>query len=266
MKLFFVFSIVSIVFASCTEREPIPFLPAVRSEIYPDTLFSGYTGSFLLWQLGSDTLLVYNDSLNHIRTGPASTFKIPHAVIALQTGVVSPEENTKTWDGQKKAIPSWEADHTLRSALEHSVVWYFQETARDIGEDRMRTYLRSFDYGDGNIGERIDMFWLDGSLKISPYEQLSFMYRFYNELLPVETRYLRLVKDYLIQERTETYIYGGKTGTVRSPRMGWFTGYLENSGETYLFVTRVSGDENVMGSHARDITRKLIQSLKLIEQ
>jgi len=46
------------------------------------------------------------------RTLPASTFKIPHALIALDTGVVS-DSTTMKWDGTKQDFPVWERDHTL---------------------------------------------------------------------------------------------------------------------------------------------------------
>ena len=46
------------------------------------------------------------------RTLPASTFKVPHALIALDTGVVT-ETTTMKWDGAKQDFPAWERDHTL---------------------------------------------------------------------------------------------------------------------------------------------------------
>ena len=48
----------------------------------------------------------------------------------------------------------WAKDHTLRSAMKHSVVWYFQQIARRVGEikdhhderlERLRTYSVEFD-------------------------------------------------------------------------------------------------------------------------
>jgi beta-lactamase class D len=50
------------------------------------------------------------------RTLPASTFKIPHALIALQTGVLT-ERTVMKWDGAKKDFPAWERDHSLDSAI-----------------------------------------------------------------------------------------------------------------------------------------------------
>ena len=54
------------------------------------------------------------------RTLPASTFKIPHALIALDTGVVS-DSTTMKWDGTKQDFPAWERDHTLDAPSTASV-------------------------------------------------------------------------------------------------------------------------------------------------
>src|SRR5262249_48924143 len=53
------------------------------------------------------------------RTLPASTFKIPHALIALDTGVVT-EQTRMKWDGTRQDFRSWERDHTLDSAIKWS--------------------------------------------------------------------------------------------------------------------------------------------------
>src|SRR3954471_1342089 len=58
------------------------------------------------------------------RTLPASTFKVPHALIALQTHVVTAASVIK-WDGSKRDFPRWDGDQTLESSLKRSVVWVF---------------------------------------------------------------------------------------------------------------------------------------------
>jgi hypothetical protein len=107
------------------------------------------------------------------RTLPASTFKVPHALIALDTGVVS-DSTTMTWDGTKQDFPVWEHDHTLDSAIKSSVVWFFQRAARSIGRDRELTHLRAFSYGSQTFSGPVDRFWLNGELTISPREQIAF--------------------------------------------------------------------------------------------
>ena len=40
------------------------------------------------------------------------------------------------WDGVRRPREEWNRDQDLRSAMKHSVVWYYQELARRVGPDR----------------------------------------------------------------------------------------------------------------------------------
>jgi len=92
-------------------------------------------------------------------------------MIALEVGAINGVDATLPWDGVKRTFDSWNKDHDLRSAMEHSVVWYFQEIARRVGLAAMRSWVERLDYGDRQIGEEVDLFWLDGPLTISPAEE-----------------------------------------------------------------------------------------------
>src|SRR5258706_6652891 len=127
------------------------------------------------------------------RTLPASTFKIPHALIALDTGVVT-DKTVLKWDGRKKDFPAWERDHTLDAAIKSSVVWFFQEAARSIGRDRELQHLRAFAYGSQTFEREVDSFWLNGDLTISPREQVAFLRRMYAYDLPIDKRHVDTVK------------------------------------------------------------------------
>jgi beta-lactamase class D len=83
-----------------------------------------------------------------VKSAPASTFKIPHALIALETGVVANAHETVKWDGTRRPFKAWEQDHSLDSAIKSSVVWFFQRTAVLIGRDRMHDYLRALAYAE----------------------------------------------------------------------------------------------------------------------
>ena len=53
---------------------------------------------------------------------PASTFKIPHALVALETGMVT-ADTVEKWDGTRHPDqPSWDRDHTVLSAMRPSHV------------------------------------------------------------------------------------------------------------------------------------------------
>ena len=51
------------------------------------------------------------------RLSPASTFKIPHALVALETGVIR-EDTIERWDGTRHPDqPEWDKDHTVLTAM-----------------------------------------------------------------------------------------------------------------------------------------------------
>ena len=53
-------------------------------------------------------------------------------MIALESGVIGDENETIPWDGVEREYPFWNRDHTMRSAIGVSAVWFYQELARRI--------------------------------------------------------------------------------------------------------------------------------------
>lgn len=91
--------------------------------------------------------------------------KVQNTLIALETGVASGFDFALAWDSvaapQQSWWPAaWARDHTLRTALPNSVVWYYQELARRIGAQRIQRYVDGFGYGNRDISGGIDQFWL----------------------------------------------------------------------------------------------------------
>jgi beta-lactamase class D len=102
---------------------------------------------FLLHEIGVGEILRAPADACRTRVAPASTFKVPHALAALDAGVVDGSDARMAYDGRELSVPSWRRDHTLRSAMRDSVVWYFQALAERLGEAREREYLQKFNYG-----------------------------------------------------------------------------------------------------------------------
>jgi beta-lactamase class D len=71
----------------------------------------------------------------------------------------------------------------MAQAFRLSAVPYYQEVARRIGQPTMQLWLDSIKYGNMKIS-RIDTFWLDNSLLISPDEELGFVKKLYFDQLP----------------------------------------------------------------------------------
>ena len=112
-----------------------PISAASSATIWPSGSSTlGTDGTFVGYKV-DDYLIIASDK---DRSGegklPASTFKIPNSLIALETGVVAdPDKDVFKWDGVTRSIEAWNKDHTLRSAIAVSAVPVYQEIARRIG-------------------------------------------------------------------------------------------------------------------------------------
>ena len=110
---------------------------------------------FILAPLSGATETVAGGAECARRTLPASTFKIPHALVALETGVIAADTVMK-WDGSPQNNARWQQDYSLDGAIKWSVVWFFQRAARAIGREREMTYLRAFSYGSQTFTREVD--------------------------------------------------------------------------------------------------------------
>jgi len=97
--------------------------------------------------------------------------------------------------GRGYPFEHWAQDHSLRSAFQYSVLWYYREIALRAGAERMQEFVRRFEYGNRNASGRVDNFWLDGTLAISADEQVEFLRRLYAGQLPVSRRSTDIVKE-----------------------------------------------------------------------
>jgi beta-lactamase class D len=204
---------------------------------------------------------------------PCSTFKIPHALIGLQTGVIDGPGHLKTWDGRLHAREANNRDHTLASAIEHSVVWYFQSLARDVGEEAMAAWLDRLDYGNGDISGGIDRFWLGSTLEIDAYRQLELIRALWRSGLPFDERHQRAVAAMLARPSDLPGTLHGKTGSCRGsaetgkPDHGWFVGWIDWSKNrprnpaTSWFAINIIG-AGADGETARRITLQLLADLQ----
>lgn len=178
---------------------------------------------------GADAHFVYGAERARTRFLPASTFKVPHALFALDAGLVRDEFQVFRWDGTKRDIESWNHDQDLRSSMRNSTVWVYQQFARELGEERERAYLRKIGYGNADPLGGVDTFWLSGNLRISAEEQVAFLQKLYRNALPFRIEHQRLVKDVMIVEAGRTWILRAKTGwSARvKPQVGWWVGWVE---------------------------------------
>ncbi|HUF18784.1 MAG TPA: penicillin-binding transpeptidase domain-containing protein [Thermoanaerobaculia bacterium] len=236
--------------------------------------FGDTEGAFVLLDPQNSRLIRHNPERARTRFIPASTFKIPNTLIALETGVASGPEFLLEWDSEVAPRQpwwpaSWAKGHTLRTALANSAVWYYQELARRIGPERMASYLEEFAYGNQDLSGGIDQFWLQGGLRISPEEQVDFLRRFYFQELGVSERSTQLVKEIIVLEETPQYRLSGKTGWAAlgeysGREIGWLVGYLERGDEVYFFATNINIRTNADAAERLRITRSILGALGLL--
>lgn len=209
-------------------------------------------GAFVLLDLTTRGLVVVNPTQAATGYLPASTFKIPNTLIGLETGVIPDESFSLPWDGKVRGfpgpdgkinpIPEWNRDHDLPSAMKHSAVWFYQEVARRIGPERMARHLDAFAYGNRDMSAGIDMFWLEGKMRITPREQVEFLRKLHEGELPVKPAHAEIVKKIIVRESKDGITLRGKTGLTQQDdrSVGWLVGSVEREGGgTSVYATIV---------------------------
>jgi len=241
-------------------RNPATVSPAPVVDDAALALFAerNVTGSFVLLDLasGAQTIVGRDDAARgHL---PCSTFKIPNTLIGLETGVIPDEHFTLPWDGKKGWIDDWNRDHDLASAMRYSVVWYYQEVARRIGQERMTLWVHKLQYGNESTAGGIDRFWLDadvgdkgaagGGLRISALQQVDFLRRLRTGALPVRPENAGLVMRILPAKWVGTSVVRGKTGLGRAggKSIGWLVGYAERGDRVWVYATHVESSADDM--------------------
>jgi len=255
--------------ATPTSEPTIASTPTSASETKPELekYFQGFPGTFVLYDLNANRYIRYNPEGSSKGFLPASTFKIMNSLIGLETGVIPDENYVIKWDGTQYENPAWNQDHTLKTAFQNSVVWYYQELARRVGREKMQQYVDLAGYGNGDISGQIDTFWLEGGLRISADEQVELLKRLYQDDLPFSQRSMNIVKDIMMVEKTGDYQLRGKAGTAVSgtSHVGWFVGYLEEKGNAYFFATNIqSQGSDATGVKAKEISLDILQGLNLL--
>lgn len=201
----------------------------------------GFEGCFVVQNLGNQELWGWNSKRAQTQFIPASTFKIANSIIGLTVGAVKDVDEVLPYGGQSQPVKVWEQDMSLRDAIKVSNVPVYRGLARRIGEKDMQAMLKVLEYGNQDIGDQLDLFWLAGPLKISPMEQLGFLTRLIREELPVPKEVQRVVKDILFLDQGPGWKLFAKTGwtTAPTPGIGWWVGWLEKGTEIYVFALNV---------------------------
>ena len=249
--------------------------PAVAAEIeIPEWrnafVEQGVAGSVVVRRLGENRSFV--SDLDQAARGlvPASTFKIPHLLIALETGVVQDVEQVVPWDGQRRRVAAWNRDQSVQQAVAVSSVPVFQTIARSIGEDRMSAWLRRLGYGNAEVSGGVDRFWLDGGLRVTPVQQVDFIEQLLLGTLPASSRSQIAARDAVPGERMGCDVtIHGKTGWAHKvgddgPDTGWWVGWVERPHDVWLFATAVQGYPERIREARREVTLSVLEKAGIL--
>jgi beta-lactamase class D len=211
-------------------------------------------GTFVLYDVTADRFTVANVTRAKVRLIPASTFKIPNSIIALETGVVKDENEIIPYGGKPQPFKQWEKDMSMREAIALSAVPIYQEMARRIGLERYHQWLPRLDFGNGETGTAVDRFWLDGPLEVSALEEAQFAARLAQGKLDASARSQAIVRDIVRLETQNGRILYGKTGWCFSstPNIGWWTGWVEDSSRIKAFSLNID-----MPAGASDVPKRV---------
>lgn len=267
MKPLFFF-LLAILIASCVNYKSGNDVISEKKEWEEFYKKRGLEGTFVLYNLNNNEYFVYNPERANQSFLPASTFKIINSLIALETGAIKDEKEMLEWDGIDRGWENWNRNQNMLYAFRNSTVWFYQEMARRIGEEKMQYWINACDYGNKNISGGIDLFWLQGEIRISAMEQIDFIKKLVNNNLPFNERNQDLVKEIMLADSSSSYKLYAKTGWAArvSPQIGWYVGFIETETEMWLFANNITIEENSQTAFRIEITYDILKSQGIIPE
>ena len=206
----------------------------------------GAVGAFVLLDIQTGRLSRSDAARAAARTLPASTFKVYNALVALETGVVGDPDSAFAWDGTERMLPSWNEDQSLREGLTRSAVWLYQRVAAQVGRRRYADAFQAEPYGNGVVGPDVRLFWLDGSLQVSPEEQVAFLDRLRRGATGFSEETEAAVRGMMpVLADTLGVRLVGKTGwglRDGAPDVGWLVGWVERPAGDLVYALRAEPD------------------------
>jgi beta-lactamase class D len=263
------------VLSSCSLSKKIPNTytrkdePVKFQSIDLKDLFEGQNlyGQILIYDESSNQYTSSDFGIAKTKFSPASTFKIPNTVVGLESGLYS-ENSIFKYDGKKRMSKEWEKDLNLREAFQESCVPCYQELARKVGEDQMRSILDSMRYPGMNFDKKsLDNFWLTEGSEISSLEQVDFLRRLVTKQFPLKEGTLTSLKNIMVADTTKYGIMYAKTGFGESEGkyLGWYVGYIQKPKNRIYFSTVIRPitdyDKGVFMAERKTLTNNVLRTL-----
>ncbi len=211
--------IVALLLLACLIATPVQTMAAFRRTPGHDP-FRGFDGTFVVRDDRGLLDVRYNAERADLRFSPCSTFKLPFAVMFLESGIVRDLGAVVKYEPRLAAGPlsSTQAgvahDQTLTSAFHESANWYFDTVSRSLDRTIVEQFTAASGYGNADVrdgvgargpagdGAEQGSYWYDGRLRISANEQVRFLQRLHNGELGLSARTTGLIKQVAQVEET----------------------------------------------------------------
>lgn len=205
--------------------------------------------------------------------GPASTFKLPLALIGFEAGILAdPEQPAWPYDPSYEALRAVDRETTTpRRWLKESVIWFSRRVVSELGADRFAEAVAGLRYGNadvsGDAGANNGMThsWLNSSLQISPRQQADFVRRMLVGDLKVSRRAAEQTvaglpvfdgkAGWAITGKTGTGYVREKNGKLGKRQFGWFVGWGKRDDQWRVFAYLIEDEKSggsAAGPRARD--------------
>ncbi|GFE52335.1 beta-lactamase [Roseobacter cerasinus] len=241
--------------------------PIDISDYVADAGIENATTAVVVQRLSDGQVWSSNFARAEERFQPASTSKIPHTLIALETGYATPQTIFK-WDGKARFLDSWNQDQALPQAFQRSAVWVYQEIAQGLGGAVMSDWLTRFNYGNADVGgaEDLQTYWLRGPLAISAEEQIGFLAQLAREELPLSRRTYAEAREIMRAEVQDTATLYAKSGyNLRRGQddLGWYVGWVVRGDEIHVFAVNMDLSGFDAAPERQRLTRHVLDQLQI---
>jgi beta-lactamase class D len=228
---------------------------------------AGVRGTWAVLDSATSKLSMVDRRRAERRYSPASTFKIPNSLIALETGAVKDIDEILPYGGGTYKRKEWERDMNLRDAIRVSHLPIYRGVARRIGLARMNEWIARLHYGNETLGTEVDQFWVNDKLQISAVEQVRFLARLAQRSLPMSMRTQDMVREITLIEKTSTHALHAKTGWYETPSLslGWWVGWVaQTDGSVQSFALNIDMHGEADLAKRIPLGRKLLAQMTLL--
>lgn len=209
----------------------------------------------LIVDLATNEVLVRSGDGCDTPNSPASTFKLPLALMGFDSGILTGAHDP-AWpykDEYDTPNEQWRKTVDPTMWLEESIVWFSQVLTRSMGTQTFQAYVDKMGYGNRDLSGQpgrnngLTNAWLSSSLKISPSAQTTFLRRLLRRELPVSASAIeRTIAIAPTFQGEGGWTVCGKTGSGFQLRVdgsrnteqqfGWFIGWARKGDRNVVFA------------------------------